>query len=194
MPATSYYVENASHFFKIPMFFGYGSLIKKSVLKKLRFTKGYVEDWKYSLDMLKKNYKIVMSKDAFVYEYFAKTTMTMRLPIVRVLEGFVQTTIPKGDWFAFSLFFMLLASAIGLPLSIYFLLTGNSIAATIFGITLLQIAIFSIAVSILEKNALYLWTIVIYFPIYLICVIFSIEAFVRILIGKEFGWPVYEKA
>lgn len=194
MPVIEYYEENISRFFKTPMFFGYGSLIKKSVLEKLHFTKGVVEDWKYSLDMLKKNYKIVMSRDAIVYEYFAKTAPSMRMPLVRVLEGFVQTTIPEGDWFAFSLFFMLLTGAIGLPLSIYFLLTGSLIAATIFCITLLQIAILSIAVSILEKNVLYLWTIVIYFPIYLICVIFSIEAFIRILVGKEFGWPVYEKA
>jgi cellulose synthase/poly-beta-1,6-N-acetylglucosamine synthase-like glycosyltransferase len=193
MPASEHLVNNIGKFFRIPMFFGYGSLMKKDVLEKISFTKSVVEDWKFSFEMLKRNYKIAMSNDAYVYQHFPKSLANMRKPLLRVLEGFFKETIPKGDWFAFLLSFTLVETLIGLPLTVYFILSGNLVSTFFIAAAILQLVLFSLIVAVKEKNPCAFLAVILYFPLYLVCVIFSLEIVFRILLGKQFGWPIYEK-
>jgi len=192
-PFFDYFGDNLYKFFAIPSFFGFGSLMKKRVLKDVQFKKSIVEDWRFLFDMIRKKYTFIRSNDAFVYHHIPKTPNDFRKGILRVFEGFIHETIPQGDWFALLFLFLLLTTVVGVLPTIYLLISGNCLTIFTVAVSFLQFILFSIIVSAKEKNSSILLSTLIFIPSYLFFAIIGAESLLRNLIGKKVGWPLYEK-
>jgi cellulose synthase/poly-beta-1,6-N-acetylglucosamine synthase-like glycosyltransferase len=192
-PFMDYFYDNLTKFFKLPTFFGFGSLMKKSVLKGVQFRKSIIEDWRFGFEMIRKKYSIIRSDDALVYHHIPNSFGGVRKAALRVFEGYVYETIPRGDWFAFSFTFLVSIGVIGIFSTIYLLFLGNSLTTVLTMVSFLQLFLLASLVSFKEKNTLVLLSVPVLVVLYFMLSVFAIETLLRILLGKNVGWLPYEK-
>lgn len=179
--------------FKVSNFFGFGSLVKREVVEKIKFRKSLVEDWKFSFDATKNGFKSVYADGAYIYHHIPKNLNGLRKQILRVMNGYYSEMILE-DLYSIFLVLLPLTSFIGIPFSIYSIVSGNflPILTLIIALAILFFLVFLFAIK--EKKIKYVAYIPLLIIFYLWFVVTSLEALIRRLIGKENGWPLYEKA
>lgn len=190
---TGFVASGFSRLFNASAFSGVGSFMKKSIAKKIKFEKSYVEDYKFCQRAVSRGYRVIVDLNAPVYQGRPQTFGDWKKCYLRLFKGFITEMMFLKDVFSIFLFsvgiltlvsIMLMSIATGVPVnalvSISILLYGTSLATLVL-------------ISRFYKSTKYLMMAPYLAVFYVFVHLVGAESFFKILLRKNIGWPIYNK-
>jgi len=188
-----YAAKNLAKFFGLESFMGYGSIVKKSVFKKIKFKKSFVEDYWFCHDARKGGFKINFADDIIVFHSVPKKLKSLKDEFLRVMYGFNLEFRMKGAFFLklYSVFIFLFL--IGLPFYIYNIFNNDYISYFLSVFSIIIFLIYATICSLKQKTLKYTF----YIPHFIFFIIFlgiiNFQVNLKILREKRVDWNVFEK-
>jgi len=188
-----FFPKDLSKFFKINIFFGFGSAAKKKIFKEVKFKKSLVEDWRFCFDVRRKKFKIGFTPNAIVYHSPPKTLNDLRNEVLRCLYGINSELIKKKDFLSIIVLVLTLLFIINIPFYIYNVIFCDFFTLLTTSIGLLTLIIYILVCSLKQGKP----QVIFYLPHLLFfsgfCFLMNIESISRVIFKKEFGWPTINK-
>jgi len=190
--------RHISKIFKLISFFGFGCLMKRKVVEKVKFKKSFVEDLIFSYEAQKAGFRIAFDNRARPQEAGPDSLLDMAKLLRRVTPA-VLFELPKIP--NFTSFFIIIYSFLSVfspPFFIYYLIMGDQ-RTILTGVTFIIVSlIFFIAVLSSEG---YISRLRYFLHLLIAILVFALlgikEMIVMILNkNKDWGyiWPIYNKA
>src|SRR5438445_6434211 len=191
---------NLSKVFNMGYFFGINALMNKSIFKKIKFKKSFVEDFLFSLEAIKQGMKVKIIDNFLVTQAKPKTFSELRKIHLRHIQGFMSDVMPGGSQLAIAYLFLAILTVLGLPFSYFSVKNGGPISIAIGLVGYIFIFATLVLVSKKEGKLSYIFQ----FPYLLIgilsFILFYIEGLTRKVLRKEYfnfqktpGWEVVQK-
>ena len=188
-----YSAKNLAKFFKLESFMGYGSIVKKTVFKKIKFKKSLVEDYWFCRDVGKSGFKIDFADDIIVFHSVPKNLRGLRDEFSRLMYGFNSEFGMRGAFFLkfYSIFIILFL--IGLPFYIYNIFNNNYITYFFSVSNIILLILYTTICSLKQKTLKYVF----YIPHFIFFMIFvgiiNLQVNLKILKKGGVSWKVFEK-
>ena len=171
--------------------------MRKSIFKKIKFKKSFVEDFLFSVEAIKKGMKVKIIDKFLVTQAKPKTFSELRKIYLRHTQGFLSDILPNSGQFAPVYLFVAIMFILGLPLSYFSIQKGDTIFATLGIVNYIFIFITLVLVSNKERKLRY----ILHLPYLLIGIVtlnfFIIEGLARKVFRREYfnyektpGWVV----
>src|SRR5438445_11983241 len=122
---------NLAKVFNMGYFFGINALMNKSIFKKIKFKKSFVEDYLFSVEAIKQGMKVKIIDKFLVTQAKPKTFSELRKIYLRHTQGFLSDILPKGSKLAGLYLFLLTLTVLGLPFSYLSIKNGGTISIAI---------------------------------------------------------------
>ncbi|MBI2085410.1 MAG: glycosyltransferase family 2 protein [Candidatus Aenigmarchaeota archaeon] len=184
--------EGLNKFLRNGEFIGIGSLVKSKVFEKIKFRNSFIEDWWFVEDAKKRNFSVEHST-AKTYEHAPETLNGLRKGLLRLSKGFVLEAMSMGNASSIFMSAFYIIAALSIPFNIYQIISGSQFAINSILLTIFSLAVFSLVCSIKYKNYRFIFYSPMMIPLMAFTGLFSLEAVVKMLFGREIKWEIYNK-
>ncbi len=191
-------MTNLSKIFKLSRFFGFGCLMKRTVLKKIKFKKSFIEDLLFSYEAQKQGFKIIVDAEVRPIQANPNRLSDIEQFMRRSVPAVLKEITKIQDFTSFFTLGYSSLSIISLPIWPYFLFTGNKFVILMTLVFLLISFVIYLLILITEKRLSKLH----YFPLLILSVFVYTSIGIKELIASLFNknkswdyvWPIYNKA
>ncbi len=184
--------EGINEFLKNGEFIGIGSVVKSRVLKKIKFRDSFIEDWWFAEDAKKSGFSVAHST-AKTYEHAPETLNDLRKGLLRVSKGFVLEAMSMGNSPSIFMSAFYIVAALSIPVNAYEMAAGSQFATNSMLLTIFSLMLFSLICSVKYKSYRFIFYSPMMIPLMAFTGLFSLEAVVKMMFGKEIKWEIYNK-
>jgi len=188
-----YLMRDLSKIFKVSTFFGYGGIVKRKIIKKIKFEKSLVEDLRFCIKAKEMGFKIGFISSATVFHSPAKTIRDFRNELLRGSYGIYSELIKKKDLISVIYVFLPFILIFNIPFLLLNIIVVDQFTMIFLTISFSILFFYILFCSLDRGTARFIFYIphLFFWSIFLLFI--NIEAIFRIIFKKEFGWPIIQK-
>jgi len=191
-------IQNLSKIAKVSTFFGFGCLMKRKVIERVKFKKSFIEDLLFSYEAQRLGFKVAFDGNVRPLQANPNSFSDMGKFVRRATPAIIDEMRKIADFTSFFTLAYALLSILSLPLWFYYLLSFNKcviLATVIFLVS----SFITFLIIIIQKGYLSRFY---YFPLLLFSIFvytfFGLKETFFLIFNKDRDWdniwPIYNKA
>ncbi len=187
---TSRVSEGLGSLLKSGEYMGIGSMVKKSVFKKVKFKDSFNEDWDFVVDA-RRNSFTVEHAGAETYQHMPSSLRDYRKGVGARMKGFI---LSKGeDYLSAAILVISSLIAISVPFYLYYFLSMDAFALSMLAILVISASLFSLICSLKGKKLKFVFYSPLILPMVLVFGISIMETVFKMASGRDVKWEIYNK-